>query len=137
MTAKLLEAGRLTQSETDKIQNCYSLAIKRNINNLEDMQRDVWAIFFHTLSKMRNASMVFAQVVMTIDVNSRTVPVQGFAYEHEHSLPAAVMDAIKPAFRGLPSIDFLKRCVREETQKPSECLTLSFGQEYPKLFCKA
>jgi hypothetical protein len=47
MRAKLLEAGRLTQSETDKIQNCYGVAIKRNVNNLEAMKRAVWAVFLH------------------------------------------------------------------------------------------
>jgi hypothetical protein len=29
----------------------------------------------------------------------------GVAYEHKHSLPAAVMDAIKPVFRDLAGVD--------------------------------
>jgi hypothetical protein len=39
----------LTQSETDKVQNYYGLAIRRNVNNLEGMKRAVWAAFFHRL----------------------------------------------------------------------------------------
>jgi uncharacterized protein YecT (DUF1311 family) len=44
------------------------------------------------------------------------------------------MDAIKPVFRDLASVDFLKRCVHGETQKPDESLNSVFGQAYAKLF---
>jgi hypothetical protein len=39
--------GHLTQSEIDKLQNYYGLAIRRNVNNLEVMKRTLWAVFFH------------------------------------------------------------------------------------------
>jgi hypothetical protein len=42
--------GRLTQSEVDRLQNYYGLAVRRNVNNLEAMKRTVWAVFFHKLS---------------------------------------------------------------------------------------
>jgi hypothetical protein len=38
--------GRLTQSEIDKLQNYYGLAIRRNVSNMEVMKRAVWAVFF-------------------------------------------------------------------------------------------
>jgi hypothetical protein len=38
--------GHLTQSEMDKLQNDYGLAIRRNVSNLEVMKRAVWAVFF-------------------------------------------------------------------------------------------
>jgi hypothetical protein len=41
--------------------------------------------------------MVIVQMVMTVGVHSRTLSVQNL-YD---SLPAAVMDAIKPVFRDL------------------------------------
>jgi hypothetical protein len=37
--------GRLTQSEMDKSQNYYGLAIRLNVSNLEVMKRAVWAVF--------------------------------------------------------------------------------------------
>jgi hypothetical protein len=67
----------LTKSEIDKLQNNYGLAIRSNVNSLEVMKRAVWATFFTCCQRMRTPSMVFAQVVMTFGVNSRTVPVQG------------------------------------------------------------
>jgi hypothetical protein len=36
----------------------------------------VWAIFFTNCQQMRNSSIVFVQVVMTVAVNTRTLPVQ-------------------------------------------------------------
>jgi hypothetical protein len=39
--------GCLTQSEIDKLQNYYDLGIRRNVNNLAAMKRDVWVVFFH------------------------------------------------------------------------------------------
>jgi hypothetical protein len=33
--------GRLTESEIEKLQNYYGLAIRRNVNNLEAMKRAV------------------------------------------------------------------------------------------------
>jgi hypothetical protein len=38
--------GHFTQSEIDKLQNYYDLAIRRNVNSLEVMKRVVWAVFF-------------------------------------------------------------------------------------------
>jgi hypothetical protein len=38
--------GLLTNSEIDKLQNYYSLAVRRNVNKLAAMKRALWAIFF-------------------------------------------------------------------------------------------
>jgi hypothetical protein len=61
--------GRLTQSEIDKLQNYYGLAIRRNVNNLETMIRAAWAIFFTSCQQMRKPNMFFAQMVMTVGGN--------------------------------------------------------------------
>jgi hypothetical protein len=42
---------RPTQSEIDRLQNYYGLAIRRNVNNLEVLKGAVWAVFFHELLK--------------------------------------------------------------------------------------
>jgi NADH:ubiquinone oxidoreductase subunit 3 (subunit A) len=61
--------GRLTQSEIDKLQNYYGLAIRRIVNNLEAMMRAAWAIFFTSCQQMRNPNMFIAQMVMTVGGN--------------------------------------------------------------------
>ena len=42
--------GHFTKCETYKLQNYYSLAIRRNVHNLEALKGPVWAIFFYKLS---------------------------------------------------------------------------------------
>jgi hypothetical protein len=44
----------------------------------------------------------------------------GVAYEHKHSLPATVMDAIKAVFRDLAGVDSLKKCFHGETHNSNE-----------------
>jgi hypothetical protein len=42
------------------------------------------------------------------------------AYEHKYSLPAAVMNSIKPGFMYLADVDPLKKCFRGKTHNPNE-----------------
>jgi hypothetical protein len=46
----------------------------------------------------------------------------GVAYQPEHSILAGVMDAIKPVFGDLASVDLLKSCLHEQTPNPIESL---------------
>ena len=42
--------GRLTEKAIDKIQSYYGMAIRRNLDCVEKMKQDIWAIYFHKLS---------------------------------------------------------------------------------------
>jgi hypothetical protein len=44
----------------------------------------------------------------------------GLACQHKHSLLASVMDAIKPVFKELVSVDLLMRCLYGTTHNPNE-----------------
>ncbi|GFV10361.1 uncharacterized protein TNCV_44071 [Trichonephila clavipes] len=46
--------GRLTLKEVDSIQHYYGLAIRKNLSSVEDMERAIWAIYFHKLSTKDN-----------------------------------------------------------------------------------
>jgi hypothetical protein len=81
---------------------------------------------------MRNPSMVFAPVVVTVGVNSRTVPVQGLHMNIKHSLPAAVMDKIKPVFRDLAGVDPLRKCFHGKTHNPNEHVNSVIGTRISK-----
>jgi hypothetical protein len=71
---------------------------------------------------MSNPSMVFAQVVVTVGINSRTAS-SGVAYEHKHTVPAAVMDAFKPVFRDLAGVAPLKKCFHGKIHNRNEHVT--------------
>jgi hypothetical protein len=66
--------------------------------------------------------MVFVQVVVAIGVNSRTVPIWGLHINIKHSLPAAVMNAVKPVFRDLVGVDTVKKCFYWKTHNADESL---------------
>jgi hypothetical protein len=109
MTANLLEAkGRLTQSEIDKLQNYYGLAIRRNVSNLEAIKRAVWAIFFHKVSTNEKPRHGLCAGGDDSWCKFKSSASSGVACEDKHYLPAACMDAIKQVFRELASVDLLK-----------------------------
>jgi hypothetical protein len=112
--------GRLTQAEIDKLQNYYCLAISKSVNNLEVINRTVWAVFFHQLltnEKPQHGVCPSGGDNWCKFKNSAT---SGVAYESKYSLPAAVMDEIKPLFRYLAGLDPLKECFHGKTHSPNE-----------------
>ncbi|KAJ4449515.1 hypothetical protein ANN_00915 [Periplaneta americana] len=42
--------NRLTDSAIDRLQNYYGLAIRQNVDSVENLKKAVWAVYFHTLS---------------------------------------------------------------------------------------
>ena len=61
MGKKLERKGRLANVQIDSIQHIYGNAIRRNKNNLEQMKKHVWAIYFHMLSTDINRCIISAQ----------------------------------------------------------------------------
>jgi hypothetical protein len=56
------------------------------------------------------------------------------ACQHNHSLLAAVMVAIKPVFKNLVSVDLLKRCLYGTTHSPNEGVNSVIWTKIPKKF---
>jgi hypothetical protein len=56
----------------------------------------------------------------------------GLVCQHKHSLLAAVMDAIKPVFKNLVSVDLLKRCLYGTTHNPNEGVNSVIWTRIPK-----
>jgi hypothetical protein len=109
--------GRHPQSEIEKLQSYYGLAIRRNASNLVRMKRAVWAVFFHKLLKNENTQHGVCPGVGDNWCKFKNSACSGVAYDHKYPLKAAVVDAIEPVFRDLASLDFLESCAHEETQK--------------------
>jgi hypothetical protein len=113
MTANLLEAKVASLSETDKSQNYYGLAIRRNVSNLEVMKRAVWAVFFHKLSTNEKPQH-------GVCPGGGDGASSGVAYEHKHSLPGTGLDEIEPVCRDLAGVDHLKECFHGKTHNSNE-----------------
>jgi hypothetical protein len=130
--------GCLTQSEIDKLQNYYGLAIRRIVIKLEVMKRAVWAIFFHKfLSNQKSQHGVCpggGDSWCKFNNNASS----GVAYERKHYLPVAVMDAIKPVFRDVAGVDPLKKCFHGKTHDPNEPVnSCHLGKDIQNCFCRS
>jgi hypothetical protein len=84
------------------------------------MKRAVWAVFFHEL--LKNEKLQHGVCTSGGDnwCKFKNSVSSGVACEHKHSLPAAVMDAMKPVSRDLTGVDPLKKCFHGKTHNPNE-----------------
>jgi hypothetical protein len=95
-------------------------ATTRNVNKLEDMERAVWAVFFRKLLTNEKPKRGVCPSGGDNWCKFKNSAILGVAYEHQHSLPAAVMEAIKPVFRDLAGVDPLKKRFHGKTHNPNE-----------------
>ena len=108
--------GRLTDTQIDRIQSMYGVAIRANKHNLAKMKENVWAIFFHKLSADKNPMLQMC----TETCPNKRAKTENIEYQHKNSLPQVVMDQIKPVFRDLADPGLLEKCVDGYTQNANE-----------------
>lgn len=127
--------GRLTDSLINKLTSYYGNAIRQHSNSVEDMRTAVWAVYFHTRStdqeplhsfcpKGPNSWCKYTQAVENGTVSS---------FQHKTTIPAAVMDVIKPIFKALCHPDLLNRCLGSHTQNSNESFHSVIWQICPKV----
>lgn len=127
--------GRLTDSIINKLTVYYGNAIRKNSNSVNSMRNAIWAIYFHTRSNDKEPLHSFCP----IDVSSWCKYNQAVAsgnvnnFHHADTLPAAIMDVIKPVFNALTKPELLKRCLGSHTQNPNESFNSLIWQICPKV----
>ena len=126
----LFGKGRLTDSQIDKIQRQYGIAIRANKKNLVKMRENVWAVYFHKLSTDDNPLHNFCTA--NCPYKKAEAQNQQHLYKHKNSLPSAVMEAIKPVFKDLAKTDLLKKCLEGYSQNPNESINSIIWKICPK-----
>ncbi|KAJ4449706.1 hypothetical protein ANN_01110 [Periplaneta americana] len=125
--------GRLTDTEIDLLQQYYGLAIRRNAGKtIKDMQQAIWAIYFHKLSNDDAPQHGLCLPGEDSWCGYHKAQLKGDTYKHEHSLPEAVLLAIKPIFRDLARDDLLSKCLHGKTQNPNESFHHVIWERVPK-----
>jgi hypothetical protein len=124
--------NRLTDSQIDLIQNYYGLAVRRNTNSLSDMKQAVWAVYFHKLSTDATPQHGLCPKGELSWCKYNRAQVTGKIYEHNSSLPVAVMNKIKPIFKDLSNDNLLSKCLHGKTQNPNECFNSTIWKRVPK-----
>ena len=124
--------GRLTDKIIDELQSYYGNAIRANVNSLDNMKRAVWATFFHRLSTDVEPRHQLCPPPPDTWCKYRLAQAENKPYFHKHSIPPAVMEAIKPTFQALSKPELLKKCLHGKTQNVNESFNNVIWSRIPK-----
>ena len=126
--------GRLTDAEINLLQNYYGQSIRRHAgeNNVDMMRKDIWATYFHKLSKDDKPQHGLCPKGVDSWCGFQKAAATGTTYTHKHCLPEAVMLQIKPIFRDLSDRNLLNRCLHGRTQNPNESFNHCIWARIPK-----
>lgn len=126
--------GRLTEVMINEIQLYYGLAIRRNVNSVQDMKTAIWADYFHLSST--NEEPIHGLCPKMSDTWCKYIKAQAKKEEYDHSkhshLPPVVMKAIKPIFQDLSNPLLLQKCLHGRTQNAKESLNNLIWTRIPK-----
>ena len=112
--------GSLTAKEIDNIQLYYGLAIRRNTGNLDGMKKDINAILKHKASTNTSHDHSLCPEGQDSWCGFQKAKANGAQYDHKHSLPTAIIDAITPIFTNLSKESLLSKCLDGFTQNACE-----------------
>ena len=107
----------------------------RDRNNTDDffrMRQAVWAAYFHKLSTDDKPTHQLCPPRPDSWCKYRKTQHSNTSYSHKHSIPAAVMEIIKPTYRDLAHPDLLKKCLHGQTQNPNESFNNLIWTRIPK-----
>lgn len=128
--------GRLTIGEIDKLTIYYGNAIREHKNNLEDMYKAVWAVYFHT----RSTDVEPLHTLCPVGPNSWCKYQKAIAagtvgsFKHKPRIALPCMDAIRPVFNDLSKRELLRRCLGGKTQNSNESINNVIWRLCPKTF---
>lgn len=130
---KLGGKGKLTEALIKKLTTYYGLAIRRNINNIENMKKDIMATFYHMSSTNENPRHEYCppgadswckwQKNKTTGTNT---------FQHPPPLDLRVQKHILPIYEDLSKEDLLTRCLGGHTQNANESFNSTIWRLAPK-----
>ncbi|CAN7981215.1 unnamed protein product, partial [Ixodes pacificus] len=124
--------GRLTDAVIDKLQTYYGLAIRRHVGSLDDMQKAVWATYFHMASTDAHPSHGLCPKAADTWCSFNKSEMNGEPYIHKNYLPAAVLEVLKPIYQQLAKPELLKKCLHGKTQNANESFNNVVWERAPK-----
>jgi RNase P subunit RPR2 len=125
--------NRLTDATIDQLQTYYGMAIRNNVNSVDDMKKAIWAIYFHKLST--NDQPMHGLCPSDPDTSwckyNKSL-IGGPVYNHTNSIPSAIMAVVKPIFKDLANPNLLKKCLHGKTQNCNESVNSVIWTRIPK-----
>lgn len=134
-THKLGGRGKLTDVVVKKLTTYYGLAIRRNINSVEDMKKDIMATFYHIFSTAENPSHDSCpkgddswckwQKALAQQKDPKLLDLSPL-------LPQQLKQFLEPIYKELSNDNLLTRCLGGHTQNANESFNSTIWLMAPK-----
>lgn len=126
--------GKLTEKLIDELTAYYSLAIRRNCDNIENMEKAIWATFYHKISTDETPQHNYCPQESDSWCSWQQAKADGSLteYKHKDNLHPDVVNAIKPIYEEMTKSNLLERCLGFN-QNNNESLNALIWELAPKI----
>ncbi|RLU19001.1 hypothetical protein DMN91_009359 [Ooceraea biroi] len=131
-TKKLGGKGKFTDILIKKLTKYYGLAIRRNVESVENMKKDIMATYLHMISTNKNLRHENCPKGEDTWCKYNLAQTFGAKYNHPAPLHAEVAANILPICEDLSREELLERCLGGHTQNANESYNSTVWQLAPK-----
>ena len=125
--------GRLTDKVIDQLQIYYGGAIRGNRNDLDGMERSIWAIFYHSVSTDEHPQHQYCPEGEESWCKYQQAIARSLSPPpHNPKIPADLAEHVKPVFSRLSSRELLEKCLLGATQNQNESFNSTIWNRCPK-----
>ena len=125
--------GKLTDSQIDKLQNYYGIAIRSNVGDLAGMKKAIHASLMHCASTEARPLHDHCPTGSASWCRYQQDKANGTKlYKHGPGLPLEVIVKLKPEYIRLSEDSLLEKCLHGKTQNQNESLNGMIWQRVPK-----
>ena len=115
--------GKLTDSQIDKLQNYYGIAIRSNVGDLAGMKKAIHASLMHCASTEARPLHDHCPTGSASWCRYQQDKANGTKlYKHGPGLPLEVISKLKPEYIRLSEDSLLEKCLHGKTQNQNESL---------------
>ena len=124
----------LTPPVIDKLQNYFGIALRANCTTVENMQKAIWASYFHVASNELNNYHDHCEASSTSwcqyqrDIFNKTN-----LFKHGPGLSQEVIKGVKPIYLDLIKPSELMKCLHGKTQNQNESFNSTVWERAPKV----
>ncbi|XP_012235069.2 uncharacterized protein [Linepithema humile] len=128
--------GKLTGKLIDELTIYYGLAIRRNVDSVEKMKKEIWATLYHKISTDEKPQHDFCSAGENSWCSYQKAKATNKLSEYKHKTPMkyVVFDAVKPIYEELSKDELLLRCLGGFTQNSNESFNATVWALAPKSY---
>ncbi len=115
--------GRLTDAKIDILQNYYGLAVRENLDSVDNMAKHIEASLYHVASTAENPQHHLCPEGEDSWCGYNR---DKKGYKHKNGIPSCIVELIKPIYKDL------SKCTHGLTQNVNECLNGLIWERCPK-----